>query len=32
MDGLHLAATTPRGDMGCPGSRVAHPGGTTARP
>ena len=31
MDTLHPAATTPRRDMGCPGSRVA-PGGTTDRP
>ena len=32
MDALHLANTTPREDMGCPGSRVAHPGGFTDRP
>lgn len=32
MDAMHLAARTPREDMGCPGSRVANPGGTTYRP
>ena len=32
MDALHLPPTDLCGDMRCPGSRVAHPGGTAYRP
>lgn len=32
MDILFFAATYMRGYMGCPGSRVAYPGGTFYRP
>ena len=32
MDTLHIPTAYPRGDMCCPGSRVAHPGGTSHRP
>jgi len=32
MDALRTGSTTSRGEMGCPGSRVVHPGGTTDRP
>ncbi len=32
MDALHIPTAPQREDMCCPGSRVAHPGGTSHRP